>query len=72
MGQRQPALIDRKVAVPVTPLLRRQARRQSEALRQNGYRGRWEVPTVRDAARAEEVLARAGVTNIDVSVVPLP
>lgn len=63
-------LIDRKLAVTTFPKSQQQALCQSEALAAGGYRGRWEVPTAAEAARATRMFRRLGVSNIDVSVVP--
>jgi filamentous hemagglutinin len=63
-------LIDRKRAVATTPKVRETIRRQSEALRQNGLSGRWEVPTAFDARRAQKLFDELGIKNITVKVVP--
>jgi filamentous hemagglutinin len=63
-------LIDRKVSVTTFPKSQNQALRQSEALRQNGLTGRWEVPTESEAARARRMFVRLGIDNIEVKVVP--
>jgi filamentous hemagglutinin len=56
--------------VTTFPKSQRQALRQSSALSQNGLRGRWEVPTGAEAARARKMFTKLGITNIDVTVVP--
>ncbi|CAM5324129.1 hypothetical protein SCHAM137S_02039 [Streptomyces chartreusis] len=63
-------LIDRKLSVTTFNKTYRQARNQSLALEQNGYTGRWEVPTAAEAARARKVLGSLMITNIRVKVVP--
>jgi len=68
-GIRGRTLIDRKKAVLTTPNKVDQALRQSEALRQNGLRGRWEVPNEREARRAKRLLDRLHITNITAKVV---
>jgi hypothetical protein len=62
--------VDRKVSASTRPRTQDQALRQSEALRQNGYRGRWEVTDAREKAVAEKMLTKLGITNIDVKIVP--
>jgi hypothetical protein len=62
--------IDRKLAVLHTKKAQKQAVRQSKAFADNGMTGRWEVPTEAEARRARQLFAKAGVTNIDVKVVP--
>jgi RHS repeat-associated protein len=68
-GIRGRTLIDRKLGIVTAQNKVDQAIRQSEALRQNGLRGLWEVPNRREANRARRVLAKAGVTNISVRIV---
>ncbi|MET8453363.1 polymorphic toxin-type HINT domain-containing protein [Streptomyces sp. NPDC005209] len=63
-------LIDRKMAVTTFNKSYMQARNQSLALEQNGYTGRWEVPTAAEAARARKLLGSLSITNIRVRVVP--
>ncbi|MFI5758759.1 ricin-type beta-trefoil lectin domain protein [Streptomyces sp. NPDC051569] len=63
-------MIDRKVSVTTFNKTYRQAMNQSLALEQNGYSGRWEVPTAAEAARARKVLGGLLITNIRVRVVP--
>ena len=63
-------LIDRKISVHTGEKTRALARRQSEALRQNGLTGVWELPTEAEAARAQQLLVREGITNIDARVKP--
>ncbi|MGW0840373.1 polymorphic toxin-type HINT domain-containing protein [Streptomyces sp. NPDC002787] len=63
-------MIDRKVSVTTFNKTYRQAMNQSLALQQNGYSGRWEVPTAAEAARARKVLGGLLITNIRVRVVP--
>jgi hypothetical protein len=64
-------LIDRKLSVTTFAKSQNQALRQSQALAAGGYRGRWEVPTSAEAARATRMFDRLGITNIDVTVVAL-
>ncbi|MFB8439426.1 RHS repeat-associated core domain-containing protein [Streptomyces niveus] len=63
-------MIDRKVSVTTFNKTYRQAMNQSLALEQNGYSGRWEVPSAAEAARARKVLGGLLITNIRVRVVP--
>jgi RHS repeat-associated protein len=63
-------MIDRKVSVTTFNKTYRQAMNQSLALEQNGYTGRWEVPTEAEAVRARRVLGNLQITNIRVRVVP--
>lgn len=63
-------LIDRKTRVTTFPKSKDQALRQSHALRENGYTGRWEVPNSAEATRARKMLEDLGITNIGVQVVP--
>lgn len=63
-------LVDRKVSVTTFESSRDQALRQSEALRQNGYTGRWEVPDLKEKAVAEKMFTDLGITNITVKVEP--
>jgi filamentous hemagglutinin len=63
-------LIDRKLSVVRTPKAQRQVLRQSQALSQNGLKGRWELPTEGMAQQARNLFKKLGVTNIDVKVVP--
>ncbi|MFF7438843.1 polymorphic toxin-type HINT domain-containing protein [Streptomyces sp. NPDC008122] len=63
-------MIDRKVSVTTFNKTYRQAMNQSLALEQNGYTGRWEVPTEAEAVRARRVLGSLLITNIRVRVVP--
>jgi hypothetical protein len=63
-------LVDRKVSVTTFESSKDQALRQSEALRQNGYTGRWEVPDAREKAVAEKMFIDLGITNITVKVEP--
>jgi filamentous hemagglutinin len=63
-------LIDRKRSVTSFKKSKDQALRQSQALRENGMSGRWEVPNDAEASRARKMLSDLGISNIDVSVVP--
>jgi filamentous hemagglutinin len=63
-------LIDRKTSVTTFESSKDQMLRQSEALRQNGYKGRWEVPDNAEQAVARKLLDELGVTNITPTVVP--
>ena len=69
-GQEGDVLIDRKVSVTTFEKSQNQALRQSEALAQNGLKGRWEVPTAAQKVRAVKMLAKLGIKNITVNVVP--
>jgi len=68
-GMDDMVFVDRK-----TSIYRRsapeQALRQSEALRQNGYTARWEVPDALEKALVERMFANLGITNITVKIVP--
>lgn len=68
-GVQDNVFIDRKTAVTMSPKTATTILRQSQALEQNGYRGRWEVPTAREAMRAQRMFSRVGVTNLTVWVV---
>ncbi|GHO92744.1 hypothetical protein KSF_027920 [Reticulibacter mediterranei] len=68
-GQDGNILVDRKVSVTRYPKARRQAFRQSQALDQNDMTGCWEVPTEAAAEQARNMLAKLGITNIEVKVV---
>jgi filamentous hemagglutinin len=69
-GEADGTLIDRKVSVVTSPKTERQIVRQSESLRQNGMTGRWEVPTATEKARADGLLKKLNIDNIDVVVIP--
>lgn len=62
-------LIDRKVSVTTFPKSKYQALRQSTALKQNGFTGRWEVVSEAEALRAKRMLQALNIDNIDVAVV---
>lgn len=62
-------MIDRKLGVATYPKTEAQALRQAQALKQNGMRGRWEVPGESTAAVARRMFTRLGIDNIDVVVV---
>jgi filamentous hemagglutinin len=47
-----------------------QAMRQSDALRQNGLKGRWEVPNADVKTKAQKLLDKVGIDNISVTVEP--
>lgn len=70
-GVDERVLIDRKTSVTTFPKSRLQALRQSEALKQNGYTGRWEVPNAAEARRAVKMFKDLGIENIEVIVVPI-
>ncbi|MCY0940948.1 polymorphic toxin-type HINT domain-containing protein [Streptomyces antarcticus] len=63
-------LIDRKLAVTHRNKTYQQALNQSQALEQNGYSGRWEVPDATEARRARKLLGDLLITNIRVRIVP--
>lgn len=63
-------LIDRKRSITTFPKSKDQALRQSQALKENGLTGRWEVPNEAQARRARKMLEDLGITNISVKVVP--
>ncbi|WP_262420563.1 hemagglutinin repeat-containing protein [Pantoea vagans] len=62
-------MIDRKVSVVTTQKVKNQALRQSEALKNNGMTGRWEVPNQAQANRAQKMFDELGIKNIEVKVV---
>ena len=66
------APIDAKVAIVTRQKTVNQAMRQAEALRQNGAKGIWKVPDLREARRAKEVLRRAGAQDTIIVVVEKP
>jgi filamentous hemagglutinin len=68
-GQEGSVLVDRKISVTTYPKSQAQALRQSEALRQNGLTGQWEVPTTAEKMRADRMLQKLGIDNIEVRVV---
>jgi filamentous hemagglutinin len=63
-------LLDRKIAVHTGAKTRELARRQSEALRQHGLSGVWELPSLAEANRARQLFAEEGIDNIVVMVTP--
>ncbi|MFF3893195.1 ricin-type beta-trefoil lectin domain protein [Streptomyces sp. NPDC001812] len=63
-------LIDRKLSVTHRNKTYQQALNQSQALEQNGYSGRWEVPNATEARRARKLLGDLLITNIRVRIVP--
>ncbi|WP_157855437.1 hypothetical protein [Kitasatospora purpeofusca] len=63
-------MIDRKVSVTTFNKSYRQATNQSLVLEQNGYTGRWEVPTESEAARVWKALGSLLIADIRVRVVP--
>lgn len=62
-------MIDRKISVVTTPKAKNQAIRQSEALKNNGMTGRWEVPNQSQANRAQKMFDELGIKNIEVKIV---
>lgn len=62
-------MIDRKISVVTTPKAKNQAVRQSEALKNNGMTGRWEVPNQAQANRAQKMFDELGIKNIEVKIV---
>lgn len=62
-------MIDRKISVVTTPKAKDQALRQSEALKNNGMTGRWEVPDQTQANRAQKMFDELGIKNIEVKIV---
>ncbi|MFD9338141.1 polymorphic toxin-type HINT domain-containing protein [Streptomyces sp. NPDC060028] len=63
-------LIDRKLSVTHRNKTYQQALNQSQALEQNGFSGRWEVPDATEARRARKLLGDLLITNIRVRIVP--
>jgi len=62
-------MIDRKISVVTTQKAKDQALRQSDALKNNGMTGRWEVTTQTQANRAQKMFDELGIKNIEVKVV---
>ncbi len=62
-------LVDRKLSITFYPASLNEARRQSEALSQNGLTGRWEVPTIEQKRQAKRLFRKLGITNIRATVV---
>jgi len=62
-------MIDRKISVVTTQKAKNQALRQSEALKNNGMTGRWEVPNQTQANRAQKMFDELGIKNIEVKIV---
>ncbi|MDA8480885.1 hypothetical protein NNO04_19565 [Citrobacter sp. Awk 4] len=62
-------MIDRKVSVVTTQKAKDQALRQSDALKNNGMTGRWEVTTQTQANRAQKMFDELGIKNIEVKIV---
>ncbi|HAT1617868.1 TPA: hypothetical protein I8Y09_004621 [Raoultella ornithinolytica] len=62
-------MIDRKVSVVTTQKAKDQAVRQSEALKNNGMTGRWEVPNQAQANRAQKMFDELGIKNIEVKII---
>nr|WP_238486023.1 hypothetical protein [Rahnella perminowiae] len=60
---------DRKKSVVTTQKAKDQALRQSDALKNNGMTGRWEVTTQTQANRAQKMFDDLGIKNIEVKVV---
>jgi hypothetical protein len=62
---RNRTMIDRKLSVPTSfEKVQNEAIRQSRALRQNGYRGLWEVATQTEVNRANRMFRDLGIRNI--------
>lgn len=62
-------MIDRKISVVTTPKAKDQAKRQSNALKNNNMTGRWEVPNQTQANRAQKIFDELGIKNIEVKIV---
>ncbi|MFP1771161.1 VENN motif pre-toxin domain-containing protein, partial [Lonsdalea quercina] len=62
-------MVDRKISVVTTQKAKNQALRQSEALKNNGMTGRWEVPNQAQANRAQKMFDELGIKNIEVKIV---
>ncbi|QYM97699.1 hypothetical protein FGI04_18070 [Dickeya ananatis] len=62
-------MVDRKISVVTTEKAKNQALRQSEALKNNGMTGRWEVPNQAQANRAQKIFDELGIKNIEVKIV---
>ncbi|MGS2732185.1 hypothetical protein, partial [Enterobacter sp. CFEC93] len=62
-------MIDRKISVVTTQKAKNQALRQSEALKNSGMTGRWEVPNQTQANRAQKMFDELGIKNIEVKIV---
>lgn len=63
-------MIDRKTNIVTTQKSMEQAMRQSDALRQNGLKGRWEVPDADVKAKAKKLLDKLDIDNITITVEP--
>lgn len=63
-------MVDRKIGIYGNEKAVAQVLRQSAALDQNGMTGVWEVPSKAEANAARALFKKAGVTNIDVRIVP--
>lgn len=63
-------VVDRKLSVTTFPKSEVQMLRQSATAAENGYRVRWEVPSVAEQVRAQRMAASLGISNIDIIVVP--
>ena len=57
-------MIDRKTNIAITQKSMEAAMRQSDALRQNGLKGRWEVPNADVKTKAQKLLDKVGIDNI--------
>ncbi|MBY4839953.1 hemagglutinin repeat-containing protein [Pantoea sp. DY-5] len=62
-------MVDRKISVVTTQKAKDQALRQSDALKNNGMTGRWEVTNQVQANRAQKMFDELGIKNIEVKVV---
>ena len=69
-GLEDNALIDRKLQRTGSSKARKYIQYQSEALSQNGYTGRWELPNQIQANAANNLFKRMGITNIIAEVAP--
>jgi phage-related protein len=63
-GKTGDTLIDRKLSVTTFPKSERQVQRQADALRANGLKGLWEVPTEAEAARARQLIKGVGADDV--------
>jgi hypothetical protein len=62
-GVQRGAPVDAKLSIVTRQKTVDQATRQAEALRQNGLRGVWKVPSLAEARRAQRMLQRADATD---------
>lgn len=62
--------IDRKLSITFRTNARARALKQSQALRENNAKGRWEVPNEKERRAADRLFRLLDIDNIGVKVVP--